>query len=157
MPIADRGAVERALAREHHADAAPARTLRRLAEHGREREPVPFGGSPGPLRLFGVGLGDQGGWILPFAFFGLLALALLLLLEPGSRRAARPRSRGPAEPARARDAARPDGSRRCSCSAAGSLAEAVVLSTSKGIVHPYYISALAPGAAAMAASARSRW
>ena len=32
------------------------------------------------------------------------------------------------------------------------LVEAVVLSGSKGIVHPYYISALAPGAAAMAAA-----
>ena len=30
------------------------------------------------------------------------------------------------------------------------LVEAVVLSLSKGIVHPYYVSALAPGAAAMA-------
>ena len=30
--------------------------------------------------------------------------------------------------------------------------EAVVLSGSKGIVHPYYVSALAPGAAAMAAA-----
>ena len=28
--------------------------------------------------------------------------------------------------------------------------EAFVLSTSKGIVHPYYVSAVAPGAAAMA-------
>ncbi len=28
--------------------------------------------------------------------------------------------------------------------------EAVVLSTSKGIVHPYYVSALAPGTGAMA-------
>ena len=30
------------------------------------------------------------------------------------------------------------------------LVEAAVLSLSKGIVHPYYVSALAPGTAAMA-------
>src|SRR5271154_679319 len=41
--------------------------------------PIPFGGPVGPLRLFGVGLGDQGAWMLPFAFFGLMALVLLLL------------------------------------------------------------------------------
>src|SRR5205807_136261 len=34
---------------------------------GREKQPIPFGGPPGPLRLFGVGLGDQGAWIVPFA------------------------------------------------------------------------------------------
>ena len=38
--------------------------------------PIAFGGPPGPLRLFGAGLGDQGGWMMPFALFGLIALAL---------------------------------------------------------------------------------
>ena len=48
---------------------------------GREKDPIPFGGPPGPLRLFHVGLGDQAGWMLPFALFGLLGLALLILLN----------------------------------------------------------------------------
>src|SRR5262249_45364091 len=30
--------------------------------NGRARNPIPFGGPPRPLRLFGVQLGDQGGW-----------------------------------------------------------------------------------------------
>ncbi len=48
---------------------------------GRYPKPIPFGGAPSPLRLFGVGLGDQAGWILPFAFFGLIAALVLLWLE----------------------------------------------------------------------------
>jgi 4-amino-4-deoxy-L-arabinose transferase-like glycosyltransferase len=96
---------------------------------GRARYPIPFGGSPGPLRLFGVGLGDQAGWLLPLALFGLLAVALLALSE-------RPGRRDP---------------RLASAIVLGGwfLVEAVVLSTSKGIVHPYYVSALAPGTGAM--------
>ena len=117
--------------------------------NGRAKNPIPFGGPPSPLRLFGVGLGDQGAWILPFAFFGLLALALIMLADQGLRlRARRPGASSPEQPAVPwrRD-------RRL----AGTLilggwfaVEAVVLSLSKGIVHPYYVSALAPGAAAMA-------
>ena len=45
--------------------------------NGRYRNPIPFGGRPSPLRLFGNGLGDQAGWMLPFALFGLIALARL--------------------------------------------------------------------------------
>src|SRR6202035_131767 len=30
---------------------------------GRARYPTPFGGAAGPLRLLGVGLGDQAGWL----------------------------------------------------------------------------------------------
>jgi len=103
---------------------------------GRERNPIPFGGPPGPLRLLGVGLGDQGGWMLPFALFGLLAALALVLLD--SRRGARLAS------------ARRD-PRLAAIMVLGGwfLVEAAVLSLSKGIVHPYYISALAPGTAAM--------
>jgi 4-amino-4-deoxy-L-arabinose transferase-like glycosyltransferase len=99
---------------------------------GRARFPIPFGGAPGPLRLFGVGLGDQGGWTLPFALFGLLALALLVLSQW--------RQRGRRDP------------RVATLLVLGGwfLVEAVVLSASKGIVHPYYVSALAPATGAMA-------
>jgi len=115
---------------------------------GRAKNPIPFGGPAGPLRLFGAGLGDQGAWILPFAFFGLLALALVTLGARG-RREAGGSSQGPA--------GRPAGGHARDPRLAGMLilggwfaVEAVVLSMSKGIVHPYYVSALAPGAAAMA-------
>jgi 4-amino-4-deoxy-L-arabinose transferase-like glycosyltransferase len=114
-----------------HASARPAKL------GGREVNPIPFGGSPGPLRLFGRGLGDQGGWLVPFALFGLLALAALLTWE---RRAGTGDVRG----------SRRD-PRLATLLVLGGwfLVEAVVLSASKGIVHPYYVSALAPGTAAM--------
>jgi len=110
----------------------------------RARNPIAFGGPTGPLRLFGVGLGDQGGWIVPFAFFGMLGVLLLLLKE----------WRGPAAASTALPGAP---SARRSPRLATTLVlggwfllEAIVLSFSKGIVHPYYLSALAPGVAAMA-------
>jgi 4-amino-4-deoxy-L-arabinose transferase-like glycosyltransferase len=102
---------------------APSLTL----PDGRLRNPVTFGGATGPLRLLDINLGDQGGWMLPFAGFGLLALALSLL--PLDRRD--PRLAGGL------------------VFASWFLAEWAVLSLSKGIVHPYYISALGPGAAAL--------
>ncbi len=97
---------------------------------GREADPIPFGASPGPLRLLGKGLGDQAGWILPFALFGLLGLALTLV----------DRKRGRRDP------------RLAVLLVLGGwfVVEAAVLSLSKGIVHPYYVSALAPGTGAMA-------
>jgi 4-amino-4-deoxy-L-arabinose transferase-like glycosyltransferase len=98
---------------------------------GREKNPIPFGEAPGPLRLFGTGLGDQAGWMLPFALFGLLGLALLALVD-----------RRP-----------PGASSRLACAlvlGGWFVVEAAVLSLSKGIVHPYYVSALAPGTGAMA-------
>jgi 4-amino-4-deoxy-L-arabinose transferase-like glycosyltransferase len=100
-----------------------------ILPNGRERNPIPFGGPVGPLRLFGIGLGDQSAWMLPFALFGLLASALITL-GPGRDR------RDP---------------RLAAVLVLGGwfLVEAAVLSLSKGIVHPYYVSALAPGAAAM--------
>ncbi|HEV7161973.1 MAG TPA: glycosyltransferase family 39 protein [Solirubrobacteraceae bacterium] len=105
----------------------------------RAKNPIPFGGPPGPLRLLGNGLGDQAGWMLPFALFGVLAVALLALSDRrnGDEGALLPGRRDP---------------RLATAIVLGGwfLTEAVVLSTSKGIVHPYYVSALAPGTGAMA-------
>jgi 4-amino-4-deoxy-L-arabinose transferase-like glycosyltransferase len=152
--------------REHPTPSAPSRSFPPSKNIGRNRNPIPFGGAPGPFRLFGVGLGDQAGWILPFSFAGLLAILALLGLEARA-----------AEPAEAAAASRPGGRRRLgrkepavtprdpdtapsglrdprlatTLVLGGWLAtEAVVLSLSKGIVHPYYVSALGPGAGAMA-------
>jgi 4-amino-4-deoxy-L-arabinose transferase-like glycosyltransferase len=109
-----------------------------ILPNGRFRSPVTFGGATGPLRLFHIDLGDQGSWMLPFAALGLVALALSLLLCPLAE--------SPQPPGRGRRDRRLAG-----LLVFGSwfLAEAAVLSLSKGIVHPYYISALGPGAAAM--------
>ncbi len=88
--------------------------------------PVAFGTAPGPLRLFRQGFGDQAAWMLAFALVGALAVALT-----------RPARRDP----------------RCATSIVFGgflLCEAVFLSVSKGIVHPYYLSALGPGAAVIA-------
>jgi 4-amino-4-deoxy-L-arabinose transferase-like glycosyltransferase len=123
---------------------------------GREKEPIPFGEAPKVLRLFGKGLGDQAGWMLPFALFGILGVLALALVE---RRPRGQRPRG--APARAPDAAaggeeRPAPLRRDPRLALALVlggwfvVEAAVLSLSKGIVHPYYVSALAPGTGAMA-------
>ncbi len=126
--------------RQHPLPAPP----RRVYPHtnvGHSRKPVPFGGSPGPLRLFGVGLGDQGAWYLAFSFFGLIAVLVMLFLDW--------RSPDPAEDPE-RTTGRRDPRLACTLTLGGWLmTEAVVLSTSKGIVHPYYMSAIAPGAAAM--------
>ncbi len=87
--------------------------------------PVAFGASPGLLRLFRSGLGDQDAWLLAFALVGMLAIAL-----------ARPGRRDP---------------RLAGLIVLGGffVCEALFLSVSKGIVHPYYASALGPGLAAM--------
>ena len=111
--------------------------------NGRDTYPIPFGGPPGPLRLFGIGLGDQAAWLLPFALFGLLGMALLALLE---RRPARGADDDHTSAPGRRDP------RLATALVLGGwfLVEAVVLSTSKGIVHPYYVSALGPPTGAMA-------
>jgi 4-amino-4-deoxy-L-arabinose transferase-like glycosyltransferase len=103
-----------------------------MLPNGRYRNPIAFGERPGPWRLFGKGLGDQGAWMLPFALAGLLALALSLLGGGG----AVSRRRDP---------------RLAVALVLGGwfVCEVLVLSFSKGIVHPYYVSALAPPAAAM--------
>jgi 4-amino-4-deoxy-L-arabinose transferase-like glycosyltransferase len=97
--------------------------------NGRLRNPISFGGPTGPLRLFESRLADQGSWMLPFALVGLLAFGLLMLAGERTRR----------DP------------RLAVLVVLGGwlLVEAALLSFSKGIVHPYYISALGPGVAAM--------
>ncbi len=124
--------------------------------HGREADPIPFGEEPKVLRLFGKGLGDQAGWMLPFALFGLLGLLALVLFDPHE-----PKARGGAagtEPTalatdrrRAVQRARRDPRLALALVLGGwFVVEAAVLSLSKGIVHPYYVSALAPATGAMA-------
>lgn len=129
----------------------PRPTLTPVVTSGRERNPIPFGGAPSPVRLFGVGLGDQAAWMLPFAFFGALALALLALLD---RRAARPGEGSDETTASSNSVGRLDrrDPRAATALVLGGwfVVEAVVLSLSKGIVHPYYVSALAPATGAMA-------
>jgi 4-amino-4-deoxy-L-arabinose transferase-like glycosyltransferase len=161
---------------------------------GHYANPTPFGVPPGPLRLFEFGLGDQAGWMVPFALFGLLALALVVVFAPrgeteddrggaddlaDERTIVRPTDAHPADllaaPRRESSAAQPASAQPASApvSVASTgpswwarvrrdprsaalivlggwfLVEALVLSFSKGIVHPYYTSALAPGTAAM--------
>jgi 4-amino-4-deoxy-L-arabinose transferase-like glycosyltransferase len=114
----------------------------------RAREPVAFPGHTGLLRLFGRGLGDQGGWIVPLAFFGLIGVLLLLLARrlPEDRNSDEQPAAAAEPPTLRRDP------RLAATIVLGGwfIVEAFVLSLSKGIVHPYYASALAPGAAAMA-------
>ena len=126
---------------------APAPAPAPKTSTGRERNPIPFGGPPRLLRLFGVGLGDQAGWILPFALFGLFGAGLLALLAYRAPARDDVDDAPPAEqPLGRRDP------RLATLLVLGVwfLVEAAVLSLSKGIVHPYYVSAIAPGAAAMA-------
>jgi len=116
-------------------------------------KPIPFGGPAGPLRLFGTGLGDQGAWLLPFSLLGAIAVALLVL---AARRTRGARLDGAAAADGGRPARRPGPAwlgdpRLAALLVLGGwfAAEVTILSFSKGIVHPYYVSALAPGAAAM--------
>jgi 4-amino-4-deoxy-L-arabinose transferase-like glycosyltransferase len=141
---------------------------------GRAREPTAFGGQASPLRLLKVELGGQAGWMLAFAVFGLIALALWSLRaspgadardeQPGegagrteefrSDGAAHNAGKSPPNGARERRGwATPvfDRPRLAGVIVLGGwfLVEATVLSFGQGIVHPYYVSALGPGAAAM--------
>jgi 4-amino-4-deoxy-L-arabinose transferase-like glycosyltransferase len=188
--------------------AAPAKP----APHShRASQPVSFPGPTGPLRMFGRGLGDQGGWIVPLAFFGMIAVALLLVEDWWRRRSGRRAAADAEEISAARlpaagEQATPDAPSNTTLEAGSApagaqtpgeerlaadtpagaalnapavvdvaaiptgpaatglrdprlattlvlggwfLVEAIVLSFSHGIVHPYYASALAPGAAAM--------
>jgi 4-amino-4-deoxy-L-arabinose transferase-like glycosyltransferase len=144
VPVAE-GALVRAV--PHHASVSP-RAARQTASrvparrppslvlpNGRLRNPIAFGGATGPLRLFESRLADQGAWMLPFALVGLLAFGLLILAY--ARTGAGERTR--------RDP------RLATLIVLGGwlLVEVAILSFSEGIVHPYYISAVAPGAAAM--------
>jgi 4-amino-4-deoxy-L-arabinose transferase-like glycosyltransferase len=123
----------------HHA--ARKAHARPVAVINNSQKIIPFGGATGPLRLFDTQLGDQGGWYLPFALISVLAVACMLLAGwPAAAHAP------PAARQRRRDP------RLAALLVLGGwfLAEVLLLSFSKGIVHPYYISALGPGAAAMA-------
>jgi 4-amino-4-deoxy-L-arabinose transferase-like glycosyltransferase len=51
------------------------RRARRAASAHRPAKPVPFGGARSPVRIFGIGLGGQAGWLVPLALIGMLALA----------------------------------------------------------------------------------
>jgi 4-amino-4-deoxy-L-arabinose transferase-like glycosyltransferase len=129
--------------------AAPKSVPNPLLPDGHYTNPTPFGGAIGPLRLFHVGLGGQGAWMLPFALFGLVALALGILWPPRGAAA------GESEPADQPPGSRWERLRRDGRTAGllvlggWFLVEAALLSLSQGIVHPYYVSALAPGASAM--------
>jgi 4-amino-4-deoxy-L-arabinose transferase-like glycosyltransferase len=134
--------------------------LSQYLRNGRLRYPVAFGGPPGPLRLFEKGLGGQAGWMLPFALVGLLAIALWTIgagaqagnegLTTGDGRSERGDDRSQAYEDPERSGGRRD-PRLAGLIVLGGwlLVEAAVLSLSKGIVHPYYLSALGPGTAAM--------
>jgi 4-amino-4-deoxy-L-arabinose transferase-like glycosyltransferase len=144
-------------ARASRAAHEPTPTLTPIVSTGREKNPIPFGGSPSPLRLFGVGLGDQAAWMLPFALFGALGVALLALLD--RRRQEQYQEPSAVSPQlsgrRWSIGGHPIPDRRSRLAATlvlggWFLVEAAVLSLSKGIVHPYYVSALAPGTGAMA-------
>jgi 4-amino-4-deoxy-L-arabinose transferase-like glycosyltransferase len=131
----------------HPAPPAPA-----FLPNGRERNPIPFGGAVGPLRLFGRGLGDQGAWLLPFAAIGLLGFALLVLWpQPADERDGDSGGDGARATSSERWWTRVDRTRLALLIVFGGwlVVEAAVLSLSKGIVHPYYVSALGPGVAAM--------
>jgi len=97
--------------------------------NGRLASPLFFAEPASPLRLFQSGLADQGAWLLPFALIGMLALAVLTFAGEQARR----------------------NPRLATLIVFGGwmTVEAVVLSFSRGIVHPYYVSAMAPGAAVM--------
>jgi 4-amino-4-deoxy-L-arabinose transferase-like glycosyltransferase len=132
----------------HHRPATPLGIAPAIAPHarrpskylpnGRARYPTAFGGPTGPLRLLDRELGGQAGWMLPFALLGLVALALWTLDTPAGADRVRRRPHF-------------DRRRLAGLLVLGGwfLVEAVVLSFSKGIVHPYYVSALGPGAASM--------
>jgi 4-amino-4-deoxy-L-arabinose transferase-like glycosyltransferase len=142
--------------------------LSKYLRNGRLRYPVAFGGPTGLLRLFEAGLGGQAGWMLPFALIGLIALALWSIGAPsqadgggvqtgdGELETGDSRPEADGHGSRARDRGLQHSGGRRDPRLAGLivlggwfLIEAAVLSLSKGIVHPYYLSALGPGTAAM--------
>ncbi len=85
-----------------------------------------FGGATGPFRLLQSGLGDQAGWLLGFAAVAALALLVLSRLRRHDPRTGWLMVVGGAF-----------------------LTTAVVFSLASGIFHPYYVSLLAPFAAAL--------
>ena len=85
-----------------------------------------FGGATGPFRLLQSALGDQAGWLLGFAVVAGLAILVLSRLRRSDLRTGWLIAVG--------------GAFACS---------AVVFSFASGIFHPYYVSFLAPFAAAL--------
>lgn len=124
----------RQIARERAEVRARARAALR-ARRLRERLPkpayptahvVPFASTHlTPVRIFGKGLGDQAGWDVPLALLGLIAM-VLAVRRRGDRRTAMLFVLG-----------------------GWFVVELLTLDFSKGIVHPYYASALGPGLAAI--------
>jgi 4-amino-4-deoxy-L-arabinose transferase-like glycosyltransferase len=91
-----------------------------------------FGGATGPFRLLESALGDQAGWLLGFAVVSGLALLVLTRLR------------------------RRDARTGWLIAVGGSfLVTAVVFSYASGIFHPYYVSFLAPFAAALVGAGAS--
>ncbi len=85
-----------------------------------------FGGTPGPLRLLNSALGGQAGWLLGFALVSGVAVLLASRLRRGDARSG------------------------WLIAVGGTfLVVALVFSEAKGIFHPYYVSLLAPFAAAL--------
>jgi 4-amino-4-deoxy-L-arabinose transferase-like glycosyltransferase len=158
---------------------APTHVPNPLLPDGHFTNPTPFGGPTGPLRLFHYGLGGQSAWLLPFALLGLVALALSILWPPrgtapeageqessaaGGASAGGEGNDGVVVAASANDRATTGAISRAAWwgrvqrdpRTAGLfvfggwfLVEAVLLSFGQGIIHPYYVSAMGPGAAAM--------
>jgi len=85
-----------------------------------------FGGTPGPLRLLNSALGGQAGWLLGFALVAGLGILVSSRLRPSDSRSGWLIAVGGAF-----------------------LATAVLFSAASGIFHPYYVSLLAPFAAAL--------
>jgi 4-amino-4-deoxy-L-arabinose transferase-like glycosyltransferase len=85
-----------------------------------------FGGEAGPLRLLNSALGGQAGWLLGFAIVSALGLLMATRLRRGEARTGWLVAVGGAF-----------------------LTTAVLFSASSGIFHPYYVSLLAPFAAAL--------
>ena len=85
-----------------------------------------FSGTPGLFRLLNSALGDQGAWLLPLAIVGLVSAAIWAIRRRRSQL-------GPLV-----------------VIGGWFLAAAVVFSYSDGIIHTYYLSALAPATSALA-------
>ncbi len=98
----------------------------RSTGRARRTQPIAFGGTRSPVRIFATGLGDQAGWLVPLALIGMVALGIAV------RRRLDRRAGG------------------LFVLGGWFLVELATLDFSAGIVHPYYASALAPGVAAMA-------